>query len=257
VRRTILIAALVATAAFAPARAEVPTVVETSVDSGWSRFTRDIAARYDLRLRPESGATLTDRNGAGVAGASVVAGTALHFVPDAPLSAVYAPYTVSFSATADVPEPETSTDIYEFSIDVDIPLAPELNSPVALVKTPDQVRTASGGAVDVNVVSPIVRQLVVDGSARDRVGPPPIFDDAGTSGIERVELRFYNAFGTAETAGARVTIRQTCYVRCNTNAYFYEEPHLGIGVWTMRVFAFDLAGNQSASSRPMTFAVVA
>lgn len=251
----LLLASVALVASVAPvARAgDPPALKETSVDSGWTRDARALAARYYDPITDASWVTVVDRSGAEVSGRSAVSGSVLTFVPDAPFDGDAAPYIGTFHATSLAPDPGSGEEVVTFRVDTQAPRAPALDYPAPAVRTPEAARSASGGAIDVNVVLPIGPSPRVFGTARDVLGPSD--DDTETSGVARIELRFFPAPGTAEAKGERIVLTESCGIRCPSATWFDTETTLGIGVWTMRAFAFDLAGTQSASSMPLTFVV--
>jgi hypothetical protein len=249
--------ALVAIAlAVSPARAATPVALQNATGkSGWSNSQREVAAAYDHVLDSASTVALTDAAHADVPGhASVVdCATAcvhtqvLRFVADETLTIAKGPYTVVFTASP-VGSPGTTTvDTFTFKLDLSVPLLPQITTPV----------TPGPAAPDVEIAG-----NATDRFARSAAGIP---DYSATSGVARIELRFYNpavAFnplrgGSTEVFKYHRELSVACAASaCPVAADWTTTVKLDPGYWTVEAFAYDLAGNRSPDSQTVSFVVL-
>ena len=246
--RAVLTGSLVAIAAASmPASAAnpAPTLLATSVESGWSRSATLLVATYDAPLQRASGETtlsfVTLKNAAGTTlpGISSVDPKdkkTLKFLADDDMSAGQGPFTVTFRAHA-VGQDESAQDSVEpvtFQLDAVGPKVPSLTTYPGQIIGPGDPILFEGNSADVR----------------------------GGSGIARVELHFFNPIMTLprtdEARQYRLTQTVTCSGGlCPDTASFSFSPELPAGYWNVKVAAVDLAGNTSAESAPVSFLVLA
>ncbi|MFA5891285.1 MAG: hypothetical protein WDA27_10130 [Actinomycetota bacterium] len=248
--RAVLTGSLVAIAAAClPASAAAnpaPTLLGTSVDSGWGRSATLLMATYDAPLQRAdeddvvvTKASLKNAAGKTLTGASSIEGKdkkTLKFVADNEMIPGDGPFTVTFRAHA-VGQDDGVTDTVTpltFHLDAGVPKAPLLETYPASIVAPGDPVVFEGKASDIK-----------DGS-----------------GIARVELHFFNPVvtfpRTDEARQLRLTQDSTCSGGlCPQNTTFSFTAELPAGYWNVKVAAVDLAGNVSPESAPIGFLVLA
>ena len=267
--RAILAAGILAlSASIIPAHAVGnPTVVDTSVDSGWTKHATVIGASYDLFLAQTSTAVLVDGNSAPVAGTVLVQDAGIAFTASAPLAGVNGPYTMTWTAVS-ASTPASTTITRTFSVDTAVPAPPALQSPEGVELTPyvpfdfpepvgpTTIGPYRGiGAVRIALYAP-GDTITIAGTAEDRRGVNSSV--TYTSGLKKVTISFYDMFGDLDPAQT-INVAGTCASnKCayaidftGDNAITLED--LPSGLWTVQAVAFDQAGNKSGESNPVTF----
>lgn len=263
-----------------------PVLVDSSVRSGWSRFTTRVSAKYNRALDlSQSTATVTDDLNVAVAGTLALENSnTLVWTPGAALSDRKA-YTITFVAMSDataVPVGDTAGSIttpQAFKVDLKRPDNPTILQPAF-------GEMVSGAAS-------------VTGNARDKVGDAPDFDPFATSGISAIELHFYElrapgfprtppivppsttnpdpnttlgpitgylspgnlgsvvegwVGGMSREVLAYRTKATICSANCLASGpWSVAMPDLSKGVWAVKAIAIDLAGNVSGESAGVTF----
>jgi hypothetical protein len=259
---TIMAAVMPATAA-APA----PNLLQSTVDSGWNLSTTQIAARFNGSLAATSTATI-QQNGVDVAGwTSSVQSTVLTMSGPA-LLADGTVYTIAFAVTGTQQDAGSATyGPFAFQVDPNGPYTPRITGPDALVDEEFQLFGENGVApvrVDVGVADPTAPASEITGVAQDFA---PDGDVSATSGIAKIELRFYDGIRQAAGLPAAVLSGRPDNFAFNFFASvpaaadvewsvdLAEVEDLSSGIWTVRAIAYDSAGNVSSPSRPLTLAV--
>jgi len=249
-------------AAVGPARAAGPPLAETSVDSGWSGSATAFAARYTANIDDSSSVALKDSSNATITGATAVEDRALLFsLPTGTeLDPNDQPFTITFTA---VGSGGTTTTTRTFDLDTLFPEAPVVAQPTPAISAPGFVTDIArelGADFRLHIVFPPGAPPTFSGTTRDAVlGPEDEPDTSHTSGIREIQLRFFNPlanFSTDEVFDERVVVSLGCTELCPTEAGFTAGADLGTGIWTVRVISVDLAGNESGTSRPLTFVVL-
>jgi len=260
---TIMAAVMPATAA-APA----PVLQESTVRDGWNLSATQIGARFNMNLAPTSAATI-QQNGVDVAGwtSAIVNGTALTMTGPA-LATDGTIYTITFTATGTQVDASTLVDgPTAFQVDSNAPYTPFITGPDTLVDEEIQV-FGEGGLppvrADVVVADPTAPASAITGIAKDFVLQG---DSSATSGISKIELRFYDVIGQAVGLPIAVltgrpdnfafnvfsTVPTAADVEWSVDLAEVED--LSSGVWSVRAVAYDTAGNISSPSRPITLLV--
>lgn len=238
----IVLAAMVASAvaAIAPAQAAgkpAPVLQGNSVERGWSKNDRLLAAKYDLVLdMVASSMTVTDSNGTPVGGAHSFSADklTLTFVPQVPFSADAAPYTATLTARSLGQDPliASTVNTLDFNIDIVTPFPPN-------VQLNDGTQQVTISVAD--------DTLTLNGTAAD---------DAAGSGIASVQVHFYNPLANPQQAtlggvpeASSTTIQIACASACPTSTPISVDlSDLTLGLWTIKVSVTDAAGNRSAES---------
>lgn len=243
----IVAASIAVLAATASAHAEAPlSVSDSSVRSGWTNLTKEVAVRYNLNLSVAgSTASLTSNTGAAVAGTPSVQGAVVRFTSALSLASSGSPYTLVVRAISATATPGTPATISVLPFTVD-PLAPKL----AVVQTPEHNSRVDGAqAVDIH------------GTATDRLGDNDT--TTYTSGVARVEVRFFNpakAFsltgGSKEVTSLRSMIDICTGSACPTEGAWSLSKDLDPGYWTIQVIVYDAAGNTAAPTPNRSFLVL-
>lgn len=230
------------------ARADAtPTLVESSVLGGWTTVTTSVAARYTAILAPGSTVSVTDREGRTLPGRVTLHLNTIILNLEAPMRVVDGPFEArftvkGFSQAASAP-PTVST--LPFRIDIEPPRRPDIEADALFI--PDPTDRIPGGRA---LMRPTPNDPVVLTGRFSESGVKSAYE---WSGVAVVEARFFDRSGVERT-----TLRRSASLPCDPNCsydgtYRIDTSHLPIGMWTVRVNAFDLATNRSADSDPLTF----
>lgn len=289
--RAILAAGILAlSASIIPAHAVgEPNLVDTSVDSGWTKHATTVGATYDALLGPTSTAVLVDGDGTAVAGTVVVQNQGVAFVASAPLVGANGPYTMTWTAVSGATSASRTT-VRTFSVDTAVPAPPALSNPEPVLSNPFIPWPARPSALPAEACAPEVPDapapipavcqglpwrggtgvgatniavygpgdtITIEGTAADRLGA---FDSPTyTSGIKDVTIYFYPAFKDKFDPDLTIVVPGVCAnKRCATTIDFtgdnaVELVELPQGIWTISAVAHDQAGNKSGESNPVTF----
>lgn len=261
--RAILAGGLLALGLFtvAPVSAAEPILNTTSVESGWSAFNDGVAADFDEPLDAvASSASLVDLDTAlPVLGTTQVINNGILFTPNTALAEDGTRYEVTFSPVS-FDGITGQTIVRQFRVDTKVPDVPRINTPSAMVSSEtgplrglkDGTHETLGADVQIAIAAP-GSGATVEGSAADKRGLHR--STKATSGVHEIHLRFYDPFSAAEATDLRVVIDMACSGQCSADVESWSATtdHLPPGYWTMRAVAFDLAGNASAPSGPISF----
>lgn len=250
-----------------------------TVKSGWSKSNKTVGAEFTVRLAPASKVTIKDLStGLDVAGQTVFedqdAGTpgvqhgdGIGFLATGTMVADGRNYEVTFEVLpfdGSTTTPATYSKI--FKVDTLVPAAPRITAPTGPTVRGDSLCSS---CIDATTTLALEPGDAIVGSALDQHDRNAADPAAARSGVAAVELRFYSVtdqamnaiFSGLEDAGDaafRVKLPQTCGTSCPATVdewsqAFADLEDLTPGPWTVRAVAIDLAGNESAPSKAVTF----
>lgn len=240
--RTLIAGALCAVAAMSlPANAAgkpAPTLVKSSIDSGWSALTTVVSFQYDRPVdRALSNVELRDTNNTiitGVIDRAASDSTILFFKPDGGLDAEAAPYSITVTGHS-VGQDVLATDTVSnatFNVDALAPRTPSITSPASAT-----------------VVGP-----------SDTISVTARAQDLGASGVAKVVFNIYNPVLSAprQDRWQSVTVDVSCTTFCPQSATQTASLDALItmsGQYTIKVASIDLAGNVGPESAPLSLIV--
>lgn len=249
---------------------DAPVLDKSSISTGWLKANTAVWAEFDKIIAPASTVAVTDTfTNTAVGGTTSVVGRGIAFVPGA-LIEDGRTYSATFTVSGIEGTPNT---VYSksFKLDAKTPSAPVITAPETLGLTLAEDGCDAVPGCDFNANLVLGAADVFEGTARDVRGVNGV--TAATSGIQKIELRFYNVVeqvvelvpsilsGRPTDYSFKVALDQTCGSVCpldlepwSANASEIED--LSTGVWSMRAVAIDYAGNVSAPSKSITFVVV-
>jgi hypothetical protein len=163
------------------------------------------------------------------------------------MSGSLAPYTITYTALDF--SGDTSTDAEEFGIDAGLPTVTR-SAPAESIATPP----VPGVERQSLALSPGPSPTVT-GIAKDAVGPAPGFSHAETSGVRSVELEI-RGVSVPLSPTVVITVSQSCGDTCPDTFDYSVPTDLPPGIWNLRVYPIDLAGNRGVSAPQVTFVVI-
>lgn len=266
--RAVLAGSVVALAALAtmPVRAAAvaPELVDSSVESGWSKSNQLILATFDLKVKASASSAVVTNSDGDVVASDEDCGTlkyrtrvvtnsdgenvliddlrTLEFVAtytptveDCRFQPRREPYTITITAANLDDVTKTTTESRSFRVDTSRPANPDFEGESQQVLQEDD-------------------KAVVAGITGDATDASLTYATDGTSGIAMVVLNFYNPAKSMTDAAKSVLITVCSGETCPwQDVRFAAEVDLEPGVWTVKGQAYDLAGNASSEAVGPTY----